>query len=414
MKDAALRHLMLLTGRAVATVHAVERARVDEVCTSLHVTAEGRGAYRLEYRLDGASVTHPIAPRRFDFYRRGDVASLNDRRPQDLDLRTTNWHAAMTTWSEILGRDDLTATVTVRAVLPATGPSVDRPRRLREIAGAIGAAGVVGVAARRHGGGLAAGLAATAWAAASDDGRTRRVSGGAGGATALLTAGRRADRAGVVGAMALSVFAADVPRLPAGAALPIRLAAAGLAGAASPGSAAAVVVAASADVVGGAVGRDRRSVATGSAAVGVALAASVGRAMAFRAPVLGTAVNPMLSSSVAIGLIVENVARSLEGTRSRLAPLVVPAAIAGGIVPRRSRSRSVSLGAGLVAASVMSRVAAAAAPTSGSVPVATVAVEPVDVPTPVVVRPTRAATAALSPMVVGGVDTDGTEVASSS
>ncbi|MCB1002051.1 MAG: hypothetical protein KDB40_22345, partial [Acidimicrobiales bacterium] len=245
----------------------------------------------------------------------------------------------------------------------------------------------------------------------------------AGGVAALVAAPRSAYPAGVVGALALAAFAADLPGASGGAtALPLRVAAAGLAGGAGPGSAVAVSLAATADAIGGALARDRESIATASTAVAGALVAFAGQAVRKRTRGTGGAgVAPVWVAAVAAGLIAENVARSLEGTRSRLAPLVVPAALAASLAPRSGRSLPVALGAGMLAASAVSRVTAAVAPTAASVVVAPMAEAPVVVPTPVVVRPARGsadpdsgAASVTSATSDDGVDTNGTEVAASS
>ncbi len=419
MKDAALRHLMLLSGRAVATVHADERARVDEVCTSLTVTAVGRGAYRLDYRLGGEPLVLDIAPKRFEFYRRGDVASLNERRAADLDLRTTNWHAAMTTWSEILGRGELASSVTVRAILPATSQGADLAARLLGAAGAAGALALVGLAARHRWGGVFTGAVATALAAVAADGRTRPTAGVAGAVAAAVAGRRPVQPLGLAGAAALAVYAADLPARGTAlspAMLPARFAAAAVAGASGPGFASAASVAASADAIGAALGRDRSGVRSSLAPLGVVLATRL--AMRRWRPGPATTVSGSVGAAIATGLVVENVVRSMEGMRSRLAPLVVPVALGVATVSRSDRRTATALGAGLLAAAASGRLITLMAPTASSAtPAATLPASSVSVSTPVTVRPVRAAARPVdeTPRPSGErVDADGAEVATSS
>jgi hypothetical protein len=108
MKDRALYHLILLSARSVRQMVPLNRApEVDSVCRSLEVERNGVGSLLLRYVVNDEPRSAEISSRRFAFYTRGDVPSLVQRRPEQLDERKSNWVEAHRLWGEILELDAL-------------------------------------------------------------------------------------------------------------------------------------------------------------------------------------------------------------------------------------------------------------------------------------------------------------------
>jgi hypothetical protein len=107
MKSAALRHLLLATGEALAAAYPSRADSLDPVTASLSVASRPDG-YHLEWQNSQSGTCQLTVPtQRFAFYARGDVDSLVSKRADGLDLRRENWRAALQTWSEIVGDPDL-------------------------------------------------------------------------------------------------------------------------------------------------------------------------------------------------------------------------------------------------------------------------------------------------------------------
>jgi hypothetical protein len=347
MKAAALRHLLLLCAQGISeALDEGDRRRLAEVVRTLRVTSE-RGSFRLAYDLDNESRQITVPSRRFDFYRRGDVASQNARRPAGLDLRTTNWEAAQQTWAEILQRDELAEFSIVRALVPRSGPVGGLSLPLGQVGLAVVAAAPA-VASGRWRQACAALVAGAATVAA---GEPTRSAAGIAVVASLMTAttvgaptvpSLAGSAATVVGASGLDGRPGELVESVA------TVASAGIGG----GWAAANAVAALSDVVQGAVGGDRRLTTRGAAMAAVALAGAA------RARPSGSRTSVPIAvavGTVACCLAGETVLRSMEGTRRRLRPLTLPIGIALASAWKRDRPSAIALGVGWLAASLTAR-----------------------------------------------------------
>ncbi len=365
MKSASLRHLLLLSGRAISDqVPDVEQS-IAEIAATLSVSREGRSDFRLLYERGDEKYETAVTAARFDFYRRGDVAALNEKRAAGLDLRVQNWRAAHLTWAELLDRPELAALDTPPAlrVTPVVPDTAADP--LRQISDAVGVVVPLAVAiATRRVAPVVAGAVA-AGVLLSDTTGGRRFAGLA-AAGAGATSGPVGPGA-LIAAAASVVASLDVPKAPA----PLRYVAlpgvAGLATALSPGFGAAVVLGAFSDGLAGGIGRrDPDTIRTvGARVAGVAAGIAAGRRG--RRGNSSPGANGAVTAAVSALLIGETAVRVMEGSRDRLAPVVQPLGLALAAVWRRDRRLAAALGVGVVAASAAHRIAvrrAAARPTA--------------------------------------------------
>ncbi len=127
MKTRALYHLLMTSARSARTmVNSVDRARIDAISATLDVGRNNRGPYTLVWQEPAGVGRLEVAPGRFDFYARGDIASIVDRRPSGLDSRGTNWLEAHRVWGQIIGNRSLTGLeATPSRAMPANSKPVD-------------------------------------------------------------------------------------------------------------------------------------------------------------------------------------------------------------------------------------------------------------------------------------------------
>jgi hypothetical protein len=103
VKTKALYHLMVASARAAGRLLGpADQARLESAARSLSITKAKRGEVLVAWQDDATPVETIVDSARFDFYRRGDVAALVAKRPDNLDLRATNWAEAHRLWGELL------------------------------------------------------------------------------------------------------------------------------------------------------------------------------------------------------------------------------------------------------------------------------------------------------------------------
>lgn len=104
MKSRTLRHLLLLSGKSIAseTTDSVLKSQILEVCESLRIERERRSPYELTYRINGSEKSLTIEDDRFTFHVRGDVPGRLHL-TQHRDIRKENWAEAFNVWREFLG-----------------------------------------------------------------------------------------------------------------------------------------------------------------------------------------------------------------------------------------------------------------------------------------------------------------------
>jgi hypothetical protein len=121
MKDRALYHLLMLSGRSVRSmVPSTRRGEVDAICATLTVDRPGRGHFVVRWETGDEMREQDIVSSRFTFYARGDVGSIVERRAPDLDLRKSNWLEAHRVWGELLDLEELRSTSEVPGRVPPT------------------------------------------------------------------------------------------------------------------------------------------------------------------------------------------------------------------------------------------------------------------------------------------------------
>lgn len=103
MREKTLRHLLLLVGKALSEneINSDEASIINEIAKTLSVSREKRSPYVVTWTSDSQEKSLIVEDSRFSFHVRGDVPNRN---PNNDDIRSTNWTAACSIWSEILGR----------------------------------------------------------------------------------------------------------------------------------------------------------------------------------------------------------------------------------------------------------------------------------------------------------------------
>jgi hypothetical protein len=108
-----------------------------------------------------------------------------------------------------------------------------------------------------------------------------------------------------------------------------------------------------ADGIGGVVTDDRRRLVSSALSLGIA---ALGATVGSRSQDRSGAPPAVFAGALAAGLVADTVARSLEGTRTRLAPLVVPLGLAAASVSRKERRLAMSIGSGSLAMAATRRL----------------------------------------------------------
>jgi len=132
MKDRALFHLMMTSARSVRSLVPARESEIDQICSTLAISKEGRGPVLIEWRDNTATRSIEVDGKRFSFYARGDVAAIVARRRDGIDLRADNWDEAHRLWGELLGDEHLAQLKNAGGrAIPIPGPP---PRRIARIA----------------------------------------------------------------------------------------------------------------------------------------------------------------------------------------------------------------------------------------------------------------------------------------